>query len=83
MRRWPILAITIGGALALTGCGSAAALKPPAGQALPVAPYGARTTPTPKQLLTPTTQQRPQRSDELLTQSQARRSDEFDLPPPN
>ena len=71
------------GALALTGCGSAAALKPPPGGHLPVAPLGAKITPTPIQLLTPTTQQRPQRSDELLTQSQARRSDDFDLPPPN
>ncbi len=69
--------------LALTACGSAASLSPKPGQSLPVAPRGARATPTPEQLLTPTTQARPQRSDELLTTSQARRSDEFDLPPGN
>ena len=68
-------------ALGLAGCGAAKPLQPPPGTALPVAPYGARATPTPPQLLTPTTQQRPQRSDELLTGSDQRRSDEFDLPP--
>ena len=66
---------------ALAGCGSAVGLKPPPGATLPVAPYGATAQPTPKQLVTPTAQQRPKRSDELLTTSQERRSDEFDLPP--
>lgn len=69
--------------LALGGCGAAAGLKPAEGAALPVAPYGAKATPTPTQLLTPTTQQRPERSDELLKSSVPRRSDEFDLPPPD
>jgi hypothetical protein len=69
--------------LALGGCGSVGSLEPAKGQPLPVAPYGAKATPTPKQLITPTPQQRPQRSDELLRQSDERRSDEFDLPPPN
>ena len=68
-------------ALVLAGCGSAGQLKPAPGEALPVAPYGARATPTPEQLLTPTTQQRPERSTELLRRSEERRSDEFDLPP--
>lgn len=68
-------------ALLLTGCGSAGALKPAPGEALPVAPYGARATPTPDQLLTPTPQQRPERSTELLRRSEERRSDDFDLPP--
>ncbi len=67
--------------LVLSGCGSAAGLKPPEGGALPVAPVGARATPTPQELLAPTPQQRPQRSDELLRRSDQRRSDEFDLPP--
>ncbi len=69
--------------LALGGCGAADGLKPAEGKALPVAPYGAKATPTPAQLLTPTTQQRPERSDELLRSSVPRRSDEFDLPPPD
>ena len=73
----------VGLALALSGCGKADGLVPTAGKTLPIAPYGAKTQPTAEQLLAPTTQQRPQRSDELLTTSQPRRSDEFDLPPPN
>ena len=67
--------------LLLAGCGSAAGLRPAQGEQLPVAPLGARATPTPEQLLTPSTQARPQRSDELLKNSERRRSDEFDLPP--
>lgn len=67
----------------LGGCGTASALKPAAGEALPVAPYGARATPTPVDLITPGNQARPQRSDEVLIKSEERRSDEFDLPPPN
>jgi hypothetical protein len=67
--------------LLLAGCGSAVGLKPPSGGQLPVAPYGAAVQPNPTQLVTPTPQQRPQRSDELLKSSEARRTDEFDLPP--
>ena len=67
--------------LLLAGCGSAVGLKPPPGGQLPVAPYGAAVQPTPTQLVTPTPQQRPQRSDELLKSPEARRTDEFDLPP--
>ncbi|MET4663446.1 hypothetical protein [Sphingomonas sp. PvP056] len=72
-----------GAALLLSGCGASSALKPAEGQPLPVAPYGAKATPTPTQLLTPSNQARPERSDELLKNSQERRGDEFDLPPPN
>ncbi len=68
-------------ALALTACGSAKGLSPRPGESLPIAPRGAKATPTPGDLLTPSTQQRPQRGDELLRSSQERRSDEFDLPP--
>lgn len=68
-------------AIPLAACGSAGDLRPATGERLPVAPYGARATPTPRDLLTPTTQQRPDRSTELLRRSQERRSDEFDLPP--
>jgi len=67
--------------LALAGCGSAAGLKPPPGRELPPPAYGQAQRPTSDQLLTPTTQQRPQRADELLRQSDERRADEFDLPP--
>lgn len=79
MRRLPLLVLL--GTVPLVGCGSASQLKPAKGHHLPVAPYGAPAPPTALQLLTPTSQERPQRSDELLTNSMARRSDEFDLPP--
>ena len=77
------LVIGFGALLVLSGCGASSALKPAAGQPLPVVPYGAKATPTPTQLLTPSNQARPERSDELLKNSQERRGDEFDLPPPN
>jgi uncharacterized lipoprotein YmbA len=79
VKRW----IVLGLALALAACGAARDLKPAAGEALPVAPYGAAATPSPTQLLTASTQARPVRSDELLTNSQERQGNEFDLPPAN
>ena len=79
MKRLSILAL----ALILAGCGAVRELKPAAGQALPIAPYGAAATPSAGQLLTASTQSRPQRSDELLTSSQERQGNEFDLPPAN
>lgn len=75
--------VVVTAGLLLAGCGSARDLRPAPGEALPVAPYGADATPTPADLLTPTAQQRPGRSDELLTRSDERRGDEFDLPPRN
>jgi hypothetical protein len=74
-------ALIIIAALALGGCGSAAALKPPKGQPLPVAPYGAEARPTAEDLLTPSPQARPERNDELLKDSHEREPDPFDLPP--
>lgn len=67
--------------LALAGCGSRELLAPPPGGALPVKPAAAATQPTVAQLLTPTTQERPARSDELLRRSETRPDDRFDLPP--
>lgn len=75
--------LTLLSALCLTACGSAATLKPVAGKQLPPKPYGATTTPTARDLSTPTNQARPERSDELLRSSEVRRGDDFDLPPPN
>ena len=68
-------------ALPLAACGKAAALRPAAGETLPVAPYGAAAPPTADQLLTPAAEARPNRQDELLRRSEERKSDEFDLPP--
>lgn len=71
------------GALLLAGCGANKELKPMAGQSLPIRPYGATETPTARSLATASPQARPTRSDEVLTKSEARRGDDFDLPPPN
>src|SRR5690242_8674578 len=73
----PLVALTV-----LAGCGRGADLQPPPGHALPVKPLMARATPTPKDLLTPPTYARPDRVDELITRSQERQADPFDLPPP-
>jgi hypothetical protein len=77
------IAILLGTALVLSGCGASKGLAPPKGEALPPAPYGTTARPTATDLLKPSNQARPERSDELLKSSEDRRSDEFDLPPPN
>ena len=79
MKRAHIL--LLGAVLGIASCGRVAELKPPAGQALPVKPFAARTTPTAQDLLTRAPYARPDRADELVTRSQPRPSDPFDLPP--
>jgi hypothetical protein len=69
-------------AIALAGCGKREQLVPAAGAAMPQKPAMAPTAPTVDQLLTPSTQQRPGRSEELLQRSEERPDDRFDLPPP-
>jgi len=75
--------VVLGLVFALSACGAARDLKPAAGKALPVAPYGAAATPNANQLLTASSQARPERSDELLKNSEVRQDNEFDLPPKN
>ena len=69
-------------ALAVSGCGNVGPLQPPPGQPLPVKPLLARATPTPEELLTVPAYANPERVDELITRSEPRRPDRFDLPPP-
>ena len=69
-------------ALALAACGSREQLRPEPGESLPPKPAAAETVPTPEELMTPSTQARPERSDELLRRSEQRQDDRFDLPPP-
>ena len=70
-------------ALALAGCGARGELKRSVNTAPAAVPYGATTPPTPQDLLDPGTQARPQRTDELLRNSERRQPDPFDLPPSN
>jgi predicted small lipoprotein YifL len=77
------LRVTILATLALlAGCGKMAPLQPPPGKPMPVKPLMARTTPTVEQLLTTPIYARPNRVDELVKRSEARKPDPFDLPPP-
>ena len=74
----PLLAITL---LALAGCAQRAPLEPAAGKSLPVAPYGAKSTPDAEALLAPPPQAVPARTVELRSRSEERADDPFDLPP--
>ena len=67
--------------LALAACGGKNELQPAPGASLPPKPAAAATPATPTELMTPSVQARPRRSDELLKQSEERRDDRFDLPP--
>jgi len=80
MRRLVLAGVAL---LMLAGCGAREELVPPQGQAMPIKPYAAQATPTPAQLLEAPDQTRPERSDKLIESSKERRSDEFDLPPPD
>ncbi len=68
--------------LLLAACGNRGSLEPPQGQSLPPAVYGETRQPGAEDLLTPSTQALPERSDELLRRSEKRQDDKFDLPPP-
>jgi hypothetical protein len=80
MKASPIL--TIAALLLASGCGRQVDLKPAAGQALPVKPLMARTTPTPNDLLRIPAYAKPDRVDELMKRSEPRAQDPFNLPPP-
>jgi hypothetical protein len=71
------------GASIIGGCGQTAPLHPGPSQHLPVKPLLAKATPTAEQLLTPPTNARPERVDELIRRSLPRKPDRFDLPPPD
>lgn len=77
MKRLAILTLTA----ALAACGAKKQLVRPQGDPVPPKPAFAETAPTSDELLTPDSQSRPQRSDELLRRSQRREDDRFDLPP--
>lgn len=77
MRRFILLAAC----LALAACGQKQALKPPANAPLPPKPATAPSAPTSADLLKHQASERPGRSDELLTKSEPRKDDEFNLPP--
>jgi len=75
------IAVAITLSLAMSACGGRVKLKPQQGASLPVKPEEAATQLTVDEMLTPPSQARPKRSDELITRSQERREDKFDIPP--
>jgi hypothetical protein len=75
--------LLVGLALTLCGCGAREALVQPEGKPMPVTPYAAKAPPKADDLLAAPVQTRPARSDDLIESSEERRSDEFELPPPN
>ena len=68
-------------AMALGACGQVAPLTPEKGASLPVKPRLADHRPDAAELLSFTPEARPARVDEILTRSQPRKPDRFDLPP--
>ncbi|MEJ6595337.1 lipoprotein [Parasphingorhabdus sp.] len=74
--------LLVGATLILAACGNRGALQPAQGETLPPAVYGEMKTPSGEDLLIPSNQALPERSDELLRRSEKRQDDEFDLPPP-
>jgi hypothetical protein len=69
--------------LLLGACGLREPLRPAEGQSLPPAPALATRALTPDELLAVSTEMRPLRVDEVLTRSERRPADPFDLPPPD
>ena len=65
----------------LGGCAKVSDLQPVPGHE-PIKPLMAKTTPTADELLSIPQYARPNRVDELVKRSEARRPDKFDLPPP-
>jgi predicted small lipoprotein YifL len=74
--------IAIAALVLLSACGKRGDLKPAGGEPLPPKPATAARQPSANDLLTPDTQERPVRDDELVTKSQPLAPDRFDLPPP-
>ncbi|HEY6916484.1 MAG TPA: hypothetical protein VI381_02480 [Allosphingosinicella sp.] len=65
----------------LAACGQRESLHPKPGDSLPPAPLGRADAPGAEELLSPPTVARPGRTEEILTRSEERETDRFDLPP--
>ena len=68
-------------ALTLTACGKKGELQRAPGMTPPPVAYGENRPKTSDQLLQPSTQATPERSSEILTRSEVRGDDPFDIPP--
>ena len=75
------LILALGVVTLASGCGRQEALRPKPGASTPPKAATARVAPTPSELMTPPVEARPAREDELLTKSEERKDDYFNLPP--
>jgi hypothetical protein len=75
------ISLAVSLSLALSACGGRVKLKPQDGKSMPVKPEDVRAQPTVEEMIAPSAQANPKRSDELLKRSEERRDDKFDLPP--
>ena len=75
--------LVVAAPLILAACGRIVPLEPAPGHQLPVKPASAAKTPTVEELLVLRADAAPRRVDELVSKSQPRRADRFDLPPPD
>ncbi len=75
------IALAVSLSLTLSACGGRVKLKPQEGASMPVKPEDVQAQPTVEEMIAPSTQANPKRSDELLRRSEERRDDKFDLPP--
>jgi predicted small lipoprotein YifL len=82
MKKIPSILLLAGVTVMLAACGNRGALQPAKGEALPPPVYGEMKAPSGEELLVPSSQAKPERSDELLRRSEKRQDDEFDLAPP-
>jgi len=73
--------LVLGLIVSLAACGGRVALKPIAGKSMPPRGYGVTANHSVDDLLEPTSQARPARNAELLTKSDTRADDPYDLPP--
>jgi hypothetical protein len=74
-------AVLIGVSALVAGCGSVKQLRPIEGMGEVPKAAAAPARETPEQLMTPSTQARPDRQADLLDRSIEREDDPFDLPP--
>ncbi len=74
-------AVTILIALSLTACGKKGELQRAPGMTPPPVAYGESDPKTSDELLMPSTQATPERSSEILTRSEVRGDDPFEIPP--
>jgi len=82
MKQTYSIGLLLAGTVLLAACGNRGALEPAKGEKLPPPVYGEAKAPSGEELLEPSSQAQPERSDELLRRSEKRQDDKFDLPPP-